>query len=129
MKAFLIDPRMARIVALDYSGNFEDIYKIIHADTFDVARFNDQRDGVFVDDEGLLKSPTHFFFIDGNVNLLAGRGLVLGCDEEGETAAPTVTLEWLKDHVGFIERLGADAIAVEAPPAMAHRVADFFEVA
>ena len=127
-KAFLIDPETQEISEVIYQGVYTDIYKHIGADCFDVARFNDKGDGVFVDDNGLAMEPNKFFLIRGNVNPLAGKGLVLGCDDKGDSVAPSkgVTLEWLKANVAFIEVIADGVIAVQAPGSMAGEVQSLF---
>ena len=104
MKAFLIDPQAQTITEVEYSGDYTEIYKHIGADMFDVVRINRNGDCIFVDDEGLLKEPEHFFAHTNYPNPLAGRGLVLGTDDEGDSAPPKVTLEKLREDVVFVDR-------------------------
>ena len=54
MKAILIDPFEQTVKEVQYSGDFHQIYDLIEAETFDVARIS-RGDGIFVDDEGLLR--------------------------------------------------------------------------
>ena len=102
MKAYLIDSETKTITPVDYNGDYKTIYTHIGCDLFDIvyAESGGHRISVFVDDEGLLKNPQHFFLLDGWAQPLAGNGLVLGdADEEGETLAapddldlsPTIT--------------------------------------
>ena len=106
MKAYLIDPFERAITEVDYSGNYQDIYGLCGYDTFTVVTFNDQGDGVYVDDEGLFKSDQKFFVIGSYPQPLAGRGLVLGVDDEGASVSPTVDMTWLENHVRFVELIG-----------------------
>lgn len=120
-RAYLIDPEAETITEFEYSG-LESIYTALQCDTVYAATFNENRDSVFIDDEGLLKNPTRFFCIEGYPQPLAGRGLVCGLDGEGETVEPTVGLEWLKAHVCYVERIavgGAKGLAISGP-ASAH---------
>lgn len=119
MQAFLIDPENLLIAAVEYSGNYREIYKHIGADCFDAARFNDKGDAAFIDDNGLLNNPQWFFQIEGYPQPLAGKGLVLGCDQEGESVAPSVTLEWLLDNVTLMKRINGALVGVRAREAMA----------
>jgi hypothetical protein len=106
MKAYLINPNDRKITEVDYTGDYTNIYTHIGADTFDVARFGES-DCVYVDDEGLIKGPVYqFFAIHGHPQPLAGKGLVLGTDAEGESVTPSCTLAWLKANVYWIESLG-----------------------
>ena len=100
MKAILIDPFEQTVKEVDYSGDFRDIYKLIDAECFDCARIKG-RDGIFVDDEGLLNAPTHFFEHSEYHSPLAGKGLIVGCDEEGESADCKTTLDEVKAKVTF----------------------------
>ena len=101
MKAYLIDPFEKSINEVEYSGDYQDIYKLINADLFDVAYIDDGI-GVFVDDEGLYK-PNQAFFQVGYA-MLAGYGLVLGTDDEGESISPNISLKDLAKKVTFLSR-------------------------
>ena len=113
MKAFLIDAKERQIREIDYSGNWEGIHTLIGCDTFDVATFSADGDGVYIDDEGLLTSPEHFFLIDGYPTPLAGNGLVLGCDEYGNSISPKITLEELALSVKWMTPQEAYRYAME----------------
>lgn len=101
MKAYLIDPEARTITEVEHDGDYRQIYEFIDADCFDLARLNEHGDGIYVDDEGLFTKRC-FFHVEGYSHPLAGKGLVLGCDEEGNSTAPTITLEWLKERVEFL---------------------------
>lgn len=102
MQAYLVDPFTKTITEVEYSDDIQDIYRLIEAEPFDCAHFNGQGDAVFVDDNGLLNAPLHFFLIEGYPHPLAGKGLVLGSNEDtGATDSPFVDLEWLQNHVRF----------------------------
>lgn len=101
--AYVINPRMKtvqRMVICDY----HDIYKSGGFDCFDCARFNDLGDGVYVDDDGLLKPnpPDNFFRIRTYPDPLCGNGVVLGTDDEGESVDPAVSWEDFKDMVRHV---------------------------
>ena len=127
---FLIDPQAQKISRIempaDLRGNLDTMYQVIGCELVEVAYINDQRDGVFVDEEGLLKPQKYFFFIEGGHQPLAGRGIVLGCDEEGETIAPTVTLDWLRANVSFIERIASGITAITSPTGVRSDVIESF---
>lgn len=115
MNAFLIDPFTCTIKEVDYSGSYKHIYQLIDCECFDVVRINDKGDGIFVDDEGLLHDkPQAYFICAPYPNPLAGKGLVLGTDGEGESISPKITIEeleqrvfWLQDQRMFKLREGA----------------------
>ena len=102
MKAYLIDPYECTITQVEYSGDFEEIYKLIDCDYFDCVGFNEFRDTLYVDDEGLYKDNKEFFMIDGYPQPLVGKALVLGTNREGDSIAPKISLTKLKKMVQFI---------------------------
>lgn len=102
MKAYLIDPVQRTVEEVNYTGDYQQIYELIGADCFDVCRINSAGDGIFVDDEGLLRYgllPAFMTTLYGGP--LAGRGLVLGVDSEGESVEPTISLESLRETLTF----------------------------
>jgi len=103
MKAYLIDPFKSEVTEVEYDGNYESIYAHIHCETFDVVRIG-EGDVIYIDDEGLLKAENplngqRWFAFNGYP--LAGYGLVLGTDENGESIAPVSPFEWVKSMVTF----------------------------
>lgn len=61
------------------------------------------RHAIFLDDNGLLNDPQRFFLIRGYPDPLAGKGLVMGSDAEGNTQAAKTPLKWLQDNIRFAE--------------------------
>ena len=107
MKAILIDPENHTVTEVEYNGNYKHIYELIGCETFTVVDIGRDNNGlthsIFVDDEGLLNNPRYFFIWNGYQQPLAGKGLILGCDEEGETVAATLDLEAVRLNVSFTE--------------------------
>lgn len=103
MQAILIDPFEQTIIQVEYTGQYQQIYDLIDAETFDCARINEQGDGIFIDDEGLIREkPQAFFWHKNYPQPLAGKGLVLGVDDEGESVAPFTTLDEIKRDVKWV---------------------------
>jgi len=105
MEAILIDPHTETVSVVDYNGDFREISRIIGdgCRAFTVVNIGYSNDGIFVDDEGLLREQaTPFFKFRGYPQPLAGRGLILGADEVGESISPRVTLQQVKDSVEFL---------------------------
>ncbi len=100
MKAILINPFDQTVTEVDYSGDYKQIYTLIGADTFDCARIS-SGDGIFVDDNGLLTGPTHFFQHAEYGQPLAGKGLIVGCNAEGDSVDCVATLEETRAKVTF----------------------------
>jgi hypothetical protein len=114
MKAYLINPTDKTVSEVEYDGNYQSIAPMIHAKSglFDLVRVRDPEGcaDVFVDDEGLLYeggNPHGYFQIShgqGEWQTLAGYGLVLDVDHEGDTVAATCSLDWITKRVRFAPR-------------------------
>jgi hypothetical protein len=97
MRAILIDPFTQTIEEVDYSGDYKDIYGLIQCDLFTTVYLpNTSDDTLFVDDEGLYVENQKFFKISGFDQPLAGCGLLLGTDKEGESTDCMSTVEEVK---------------------------------
>lgn len=99
---FLIDPEKHTIVSVEHNGDFRQIDELIGADIFTVVQIDDTN-CVYVDDEGLLKNPRYFFTIKSYHQPLAGKGLILGVDEAGDTISSSFEFDELTRLVGFTE--------------------------
>jgi Domain of unknown function (DUF3846) len=56
----------------------------------------------YVNDEGLLNNPQHFFMLKDGHQPLAGNGVILG-DDNGDEAPATLPLDWVKERVTFMD--------------------------
>ena len=97
---YLIDPFAETVTQVAYDGDFTCIYKHIKASLFTTV-YLENRDAIFVDDEGLFKDDQRFFMFKGYREPLAGRGLVLGFNAEGDTTSPKITMEKLTELISF----------------------------
>lgn len=101
MDAYLINPYDKTFEIVEHDGDYKQIQKLIRAHHFDLARLPNG-DAIYVDDEGLLKNPRHFFLHKDYPNPLAGYGLVLGVDyETGDSTSPKMSFEELKSQIIF----------------------------
>ena len=113
MKSILIDPEKRAITEFEYDGSMQGIYETIDATCFDAVRLNNEGDVVYVDDEGLYNSRNYWAYGD-YPHPIAGKGMVLGTDYEGESVAPrATTVESLELSVRFITTATALAMAEE----------------
>lgn len=112
MKAFLIDPEFGTISQIDISAmsTLKDLYKKIDCSTVDLVRDILPNHDLWLDDEGLLyETPPHGLFrltLDGDYDtILAGRGVVLSNDKEGNCADATCPPEDLSKIVRQVIRI------------------------
>lgn len=100
MQAILIDTPKQTIEIVDYSGDYKDIYALLGCELFSTVYLEGVgEDTLYVDDEGLYVENQVFFNIKGCPQPLAGRGLILGTDDEGESIDCMSSLEQIKDMV------------------------------
>jgi hypothetical protein len=106
LKAFLIDPKERTITEVSYDGNLEHMYELLSCRSVDAVQINSDRDTIYIDDEGMFVEDQSFFYCKSFQNPLAGRGLVVGTDDEGSDIEPKVSLEELLDDIyfGFLMR-------------------------
>jgi hypothetical protein len=110
MRAILINPTERTVTAVEYNGDLKQAYSLMSCELVDVVYIGKEQDGIFVDDEGLFsKGDEQRYFVfyrdDGRESFLAGNGLVVGCDDEGNTIEPSVSLEYIESHVQWCEPL------------------------
>ncbi len=105
ISGLLIDPFEQTVTGVELSENstFADAKKHMQLDgPLDVVTLSDDT-MVIVDDEGLLKNNNRYFKLTEFHQPLAGRAIIVGCDNEGETISGSYnadTIEWMpEDHV------------------------------
>lgn len=103
MKALLIDSTNQIITEVQVNS-WEDYSPLIGCQIFTIATYLENQDCIMVDDEGLLVNPENFFAVDGVPQPFAGNGLVIGTDDEGESAEPQIGIEELKNKITFLNR-------------------------
>lgn len=102
MKGYLVDPFNRTIEEVEHDGSLDSIYTLIGADCFACAAFDRDGNTAYVDDEGLFKSDQQFFLMLNYPQPLAGKGLILGCDEVGESQSPTVSIDEVRAKIQFL---------------------------
>lgn len=102
MKAYLIDPKKKTIEQVDYSGDFKQIYEFLDCRAFDIVHVYENGDVIYVDDEGLFVDEQHFFIHRNYPTPLAGKGLIIGTDEEGEDQQPKTSFEDFENDIKWV---------------------------
>src|SRR5437879_415732 len=101
VKGILIDPTAKSITETtikDY--DYTKVYPLIEAGTFDIIAFDDTN-ALFIDDEGLFKETKSFFVVQGYAQPVAGKAVLLGNNEDGDTVSTTWNLDAIKAPVSF----------------------------
>jgi len=105
VKAILIDPFEMTVSEVFYGGELSDIYALVGASPVTVVNFGNDGDGIFIDDEGLFRGGQQYFKFEGYPQPLAGKGLILGVDDNGDSVAPVITLAEAKASVRWLSPL------------------------
>jgi len=90
VRAFLIDPEEEVVIEIDVEPGLRNIYDQVGGGPIDIVRLNDTGDVIYIDDNGLYRQ-NHFFALRDFLHPIAGPGLVLGTDSEGDTTDTTFT--------------------------------------
>ena len=126
VKGILIDPFACTVTEVEHDASgIDGIYKLLSHESMPVTCFAtapsralDGNDAIFVDDEGLLKPCDRFFVIRGE-QPMAGKGLILGADREGDTISAVTSIVALRRVAFFLERAGSSLTMVFKPWASA----------
>ena len=78
------------------------IYELIKCGIFTAARVYPNNDIIYVDDMGLLQHDQHYFLHSGYNSPLAGRGLLLGTGNFGESISPATPIETVKEDITWL---------------------------
>lgn len=106
MKAILIDVVNKEVKEIEIGKGIDEMYKFLNCDCFTVASYLPNEDAIFVDDEGLMKGTDEFFTYQEAHQPFAGNGLIMGCDEDGESVDCKISLDEVKSRVEFYSRHG-----------------------
>jgi hypothetical protein len=123
VKGILIDPFACTVTEVEHDADhYQGIYDLISHESMKVGTFTcaysdllKPGDAIFVDDDGLLKHCERFFQIAGHPQPLAGKGLVLGSDDEGDTVSCKTSLDIVRMSVVFAERVAAGLLVTRTP--------------
>jgi hypothetical protein len=102
MKGILIDPEHRIVREVQVGKDYKEIYKHIDCSCFTTIQM-DSKNTLFLDDEGLLRSPRYFFILTGYHQPLAGKALLLGCTRAGDSTSASWTVKKLAAITSFTE--------------------------
>lgn len=104
MKAILIDSINKEVKEVEIGKGIDEMYKFLNCEIFTIATYLPKDDAIFVDDEGLLNDTDAFFTYEGAHQPFAGNGLIMGCDDEGESTDCKISFAEVKEKVKFYTR-------------------------
>jgi hypothetical protein len=103
MRAIVIKSQNRTVVEIDLVPTLDRLQQIVGGLIEPVEQALDDEHNCYVNEEGLLDNPQHFFmFIDGH-QPLAGNGIILASTGNGDEAPCRLPLEWVKERVTFMD--------------------------
>jgi hypothetical protein len=120
VRAILIDPFACQVTDVEVDANdIPDIYRLLSHQTVKVVEFFESASNIGLEGDalynGLIRDPPvqRFFVIDGNLQPLAGKGLIMGFDENGSIIDAKSKLSTIK--VVFAKREGDKLVQTSEP--------------
>ncbi len=104
MKAILIDSKNREVKQIEIGKGIDEMYNVLECECFTIGTYLPKEDAIFVDDEGLMNGTDMFFTYEGAHQPFAGNGLIMGCDDMGESEDCKVDLTEVKNKVKFFDR-------------------------
>jgi hypothetical protein len=106
-RAILIDPEARRISELEIDAKLPTMHELIGAETLDHFRLalfeNRHIDMGWIDDGGLSREqPIHAFLLPTAKDPIAGKCLIIGADERGETSGCQMPVAILRQDVTWL---------------------------
>lgn len=99
MRAIRIDSKAMTVKEIDIPGDLESLQKQVGG-LIEPVRGVPFADDLYVDEEGLLKDYDTGFVIAGHT--LAGSGVIIGHNGEGDTRPATVSVETIRGLVHWL---------------------------
>jgi hypothetical protein len=103
MRAIIINARDRTITETEIDGSLKSLQHIVGGTIEAVSQGLDEFHHCYVNEEGLLGHPRHFFFFKDGHQPLAGNGVILASTEDGDEAPCTLVLDRVKERVTFMD--------------------------
>jgi hypothetical protein len=104
MRAIIINAEERTVSEAEIDGSLKSLQKIVGGLIDPVYPGLEGTDHhCYVNDEGLLNDPQHFFMLKDGHQPLAGNGVMLSTTGDGDEAPCTLPLDWVKERVTFMD--------------------------
>lgn len=108
MRTIIINAADRIVIEAETDGKLASLQKIVDGPIEVVyAGLEEGEHHCYVDEEGMFKQPRHFFMFAGGHQPLAGNGVILGTTKDGNEAACRLSLDWIREHVSFMDLAAA----------------------
>jgi Domain of unknown function (DUF3846) len=103
MRAIIINAKNRTITTTEIDGSLKSLQQIVGGLIEPVYDGLDDAHHCYVNEEGLLDNPRHFFMFKGGHQPLAGNGVIVGSGLIADEASCTLSLDWVKERVTFMD--------------------------
>jgi hypothetical protein len=107
MRAIVINAKDRIITETDTDGSLKSLQQIVGGLIQPVYDGLDDSHHCYVNEEGLLDNPQHFFFLKDGHQPLAGNGVILASTDDGDEAPCTLSLDSVQQRVTFMDLAAA----------------------
>ena len=103
MRAIIVNSKDRTITETDIDGSLKTLQQIVGGLIEPVSQGLDDYHHCYVNEEGLLNNPQYFFMFSDGHQPLAGNGVILSSTDDGGEAPCTLSLDWVKERVTFMD--------------------------
>jgi hypothetical protein len=103
MRAIIINSEHRTITETDIDGSLKSLQHIVGGLIEPVYQGLDDHHHCYVNQEGLLGDPQHFFMFKDGHQPLAGNGVILSSTNDGDEAPSVLPIDWVKERVTFMD--------------------------
>ena len=107
MRVIVINAKDRTVTVAEIDGSLKSLQHIVGGLITTVYDGHDESHHCYVNDEGLLTSPEHFFMFKDGHQPLAGNGVILSSTDDGDEGPCTLLLDWVQERVTFMDRQAA----------------------
>jgi Domain of unknown function (DUF3846) len=107
MRAIIINAKDRTVTEAEIDGLLQSLQNIVGGLIDTVTQGLDEQHHCYVNDEGLLDSPQHFFMFKDGHQPLAGNGVILASTDDGDEAPCTLPLDRVRQRVTFMDLAAA----------------------
>jgi hypothetical protein len=102
MRAIIVNSKDRTITETEIDGSLKSFQQIVGGLIEAVYQGLDDNHHCYVNEEALLDNPQYFFMFTDGHQPLAGHGVMSSTDDGGE-APCTLSLDWVKERVTFMD--------------------------
>jgi len=103
MRAIIVNSKDRTITETEIDGSLKPLQQIVGGLIEAVYQGLDDNHHCYVNEEALLDNPQYFFMFTDGHQPLAGHGVILSSTDDGGEAPCTLSLDWVKERVTFMD--------------------------